>query len=119
MTRYRSILAFCLVFLWTATPALACLPNPQMTQAEMACCKKMAGNCQMGAGHHPCCKRAVSPVAPVANIERTGFQIHINHLATLLQPMILPEARVERSALRDKLGLPPPAPPQVNSVLRI
>jgi hypothetical protein len=31
-----------------------------MTDAEMACCKKMAGNCDMGPGNHSCCKTTVS-----------------------------------------------------------
>jgi hypothetical protein len=31
-----------------------------MTDAEMACCKKMAGNCDMGTGNHSCCKTTVS-----------------------------------------------------------
>ena len=49
VTLCRSIFAFGLVLLWMAMPALACLPNAAMTQVEMACCKKMAGDCHMGA----------------------------------------------------------------------
>jgi len=31
-----------------------------MTDAEMACCEKMAGHCDMGTGNHSCCKTTVS-----------------------------------------------------------
>ena len=59
MAKFRSILIVSVITLWTAMPALACLPKPAMTQAEMACCKKMAGDCQMGSGNHSCCKAEV------------------------------------------------------------
>jgi hypothetical protein len=45
MAKVRPLLVVSLVVLWTVAPALACLPNRQMTQAEMDCCKKMAGDC--------------------------------------------------------------------------
>ncbi len=51
--RGRCTLAFILALIWTATPALACLPTSTMTQAEMACCKRMAGDCHMGVSNHP------------------------------------------------------------------
>jgi hypothetical protein len=115
----RSIFAFGLVFLWTAMPALACLPNPQMTQAEMAFCKKMAGNCHMGVGQHPCCKTTISPDAPVANIECTAPHIQPYVVAAVLHETNLPEPQLDRGFIGKKLGLPPPAPPGLNPVLRI
>ena len=66
MAKCRSMFVFVLVLAWTAIPALACLPSATMTQAEMACCKKMAGDCHMGAGQHPCCKTKVDRATPVA-----------------------------------------------------
>jgi hypothetical protein len=45
-----------LAVLWASAPVLACLPSAAMTDAEMACCKKMAGNCDMASGSHSCCK---------------------------------------------------------------
>src|SRR5215470_15598059 len=69
MRRCRSIVVFALLAIWIATPALACLPNPQMTQAEMDCCKKMAGDCNMGAGKHPCCKTVNTIPSPIASIQ--------------------------------------------------
>lgn len=58
MVRRLSILALAMSI--ATAPLLACLPTPNMTDAEMACCKKMAGNCDMGAGNHSCCKITVS-----------------------------------------------------------
>jgi hypothetical protein len=58
MARRLPILA--LAMLIATAPLLACLPTPSMTDAEMACCKKMAGNCDMGTGNHSCCKTTVS-----------------------------------------------------------
>ena len=44
MAKLRQMLAFVVVLARAAPTAFACLPNPQMTQSEMACCKKMAGD---------------------------------------------------------------------------
>ena len=46
-----------------------------MTQAEMACCKKMAGDCENGAAQHPCCKTSVNVTPTVAKVERNVSQI--------------------------------------------
>jgi hypothetical protein len=34
----------------------SCVTHPAMTDAEMACCQKMAGDCDMGSGNHSCCR---------------------------------------------------------------
>src|SRR6267142_7009975 len=112
MAKCRSMFVFVLVFTWTAIPALACLPNATRTQAEMACCKKMAGDCHMSAGQqHPCCETKVEPVTPVATLDRTNVQIHPYIVATLLDATFLPEPTIDRAASSDLRGLPPPAPP--------
>jgi hypothetical protein len=110
---------FVLVFTWTAISALACLPNPSMTQAEMACCKKMAGDCHMGAGEHPCCKTKAERATPVATLDRTAIQIHPYVVVTVLDVSILPEPTLDRADSTELRGLPPPAPPGLNPVLRI
>jgi hypothetical protein len=45
---------------------MACmLPAAEMTAAEKACCRQMAGNCGQGMqGSHPCCKTVVSKENP-------------------------------------------------------
>lgn len=118
MGRYRSLLVLGLVALWVATPALACLPNSQMTPAEMACCKKMAGNCHMGAGQHPCCKTVANAPQPVASIQSIS-QIQ-PPAAAIAEIVVVPITSISESELLQVgLGLPPPAPLGLHSILRI
>src|ERR1700722_16708607 len=117
MAKCRSMFALVLVSLWTAIPALACLPNATMTQAEMACCKKMAGDCHMSAGRHPCCKTTVERASAVALFDRPATEI--NPVASILMDVSLPEPRTERIGSRGLEGLSPPAPPGLNPILRI
>jgi len=51
-----------------------------MTQSEMACCKKMAGDCRMGAEQHPCCKTVSSAPSPVASLQS---EIHFQPVARI------------------------------------
>ena len=67
----RSIFVL-LLFLWVAAPVLACLPTAAMTDAEMACCKKMAGECDMGSGNHSCCQHTISATPTVATAVRSS-----------------------------------------------
>jgi hypothetical protein len=118
MVRYRSVMILVLIAQWLAIPALACLPNRQMTNAEMTCCKKMAGNCHMGAGQHPCCKTVASAPQPVASIQSIS-QIQpsvavVARIAILSAPSI-----AEAEAMQIDFGLPPPVPPGLHSILRI
>lgn len=53
-----------------------------MTAAEMECCKKMAGNCDMGGGNHKCCDATVNQSVPTAAV--------LNSTAT--QELVLPDA---------------------------
>jgi hypothetical protein len=90
-----------------------------MTQEEMACCKKMAGDCQKGAGQHPCCKTSVNLTQTVAKIERNISQVQPYIPATLLEAAFFFEPVLSRAPNSEKFGLPPPAPPPLNSILRI
>jgi hypothetical protein len=118
MAKCRSMLVFVLVLSWTAISALVCLPNATMTQAEMACCKKMAGDCHMSAGEHPCCKTKVEQPTPVGTPDRTT--IHIQYVVTASSCVrLLAEPTLDRKSNRELRGLPPPAPPGLSSVLRI
>ena len=119
VTKCRSLIVFALLVVWTAIPALACLPTQGMTQAEMDCCKKMAGDCQKGAGQHPCCKTAVNHTPTVAKVERNVSQIQPDVPAALLETAFSFELFPSRAPDSEKLGLPPPAPPALNSILRI
>ena len=119
MVKYRSLVVFALLVVWTAIPALACLPSQGMTQAEMACCKKMAGDCQKGAGQHPCCKTSVNVTPTVAKVELNVSQIQPEVPAALLETAFSFEPVFSQKPDSEKLGLPPPAPPGLTSILRI
>jgi hypothetical protein len=119
MAKHQSMFVFVLLFTWMATPALACLPSAEMTETEMACCKKMAGDCHMGAGHHPCCETKVERAAPAATLDRTTTQIHPYVLATSLDLTLLSDPTIDRRGSSELRGLPPPAPPGPKPVLRI
>ncbi|PYX32389.1 MAG: hypothetical protein DMG80_08440 [Acidobacteria bacterium] len=118
MAKVRSILIVSWLLLWTFAPALTCLPNRQMTQAEMECCKKMAGDCHRGPTQHPCCKTAPNVDVPVATVQHVP-QIHAD-LAILCQTKSLQLEPADAALIaQTNLGLPPPAPPGATSVLRI
>jgi hypothetical protein len=119
VTKCRSLVVFALLVVWTAIPALACLPTQGMTQAEMDCCKKMAGDCQKGAGQHPCCKTSINRTPTVAKVERNVSPIQPDVSAALLETAFSFEPVFSRAPNSEKLGLPPPAPPALNSILRI
>jgi hypothetical protein len=119
VAKYRYLVGFALLVVWTAIPALACLPTQGMTQAEMDCCKKMAGDCQKGAGQHPCCKTTVNRMPTVAKVERDASHIQPQVAKTVLETALLPEPPLSHVSESEKLGLPPPAPPALNSILRI
>ena len=119
VTKCRSLVVFALLIVWTAIPALACLPTQGMTQAEMDCCKKMAGDCQKGAGQHPCCKTSVNRTPTAAKVERSISQAEPYIPVALLEVAVLFEPARSRAPNSEKLGLPPPGPPGLTSILRI
>src|SRR5580765_8574782 len=118
MAKVRPLLVISLVVLWTVTPALACLPNRQMTKAEMDCCKKMAGDCHRGATDHPCCKTPSKVDAPIATVQQV-LQFHPDVAILCLTPSSQTEPAAEGEVAQVHLGLPPPAPPRPNAILRI
>jgi hypothetical protein len=118
MAKLRPILVVSLVVLWTVAPALACLPNHQMTQAEMDCCKKMAGDCHRGASEHPCCKTTAKVDAPIATLQQV-LQFNPDAAILCLTPSLQSQGEAEGLVAQVHLGLPPPAPPGPYSILRI
>jgi hypothetical protein len=118
MVRYRTILALGLVALWLVTPALACLPTAQMTAAEMECCKKMAGDCHMGVAQQPCCKTVANAPQPVASLQSIS-QIHPPVAVTIEIVVVSIASTTEVEAMQVGLGLPPPSPPGLHTILRV
>lgn len=91
----RRVLATTLALVWLSVPLLACLPNDSMSAEEMECCKKMAGNCDMGGGNHKCCDTAVNHAAPAtALLEAAAFDLQVFLVAAPLPPLVAaaPEA---------------------------
>jgi len=89
-----------------------------MTQVEMECCKKMAGDCHMGSrNHHPCCEKNVNQPSPVAGVQ----QSHVSH--PVFTAVGLEAATIQQTVefeFRDvKFDSPPHSPPSFNSPLRI
>jgi hypothetical protein len=117
MVNWRAILSFVLVLVWTATPALACIPKSAMTQAEMECCKKMAGDCHMGSRNHPCCEKNVDQPSAVAAIQQSHVTHPVLAVAVLDVASVQPTAGFEFVAV--KFDSPPHSPPSLNSPLRI
>jgi len=118
VSRPHQIVALGLICLCIGSPALACLPNSQMTAAEMECCKKMAGDCNMGKGQHPCCKTVSPTPSPVASVQ-PSLHFHPSFAVAALT-VTLEVAPVSTGEFAQvNLGLPPPAPPGPNSILRI
>ena len=118
MGKLRQMLAFVLVLAWTAPTAFACLPNPRMTQSEMACCKKMAGDCRMSGEQHPCCKTVSNSPSRVASLQSKVHFQHLAGLVGLVTPLdVTSISQVDQTLT--PLGLPPPAPPGPSSILRI
>jgi hypothetical protein len=119
VSRLHHIIVLGLICLWIGSPMLACLPNSHMTAAEMACCKKMAGDCHMGMGQHDCCKMVSPAHSPVASVQAAGSHVHpgfaVEALTTIFE--VVPVSAGESAKVY--LGLPPPAPPGPNSILRI
>ena len=118
MVKWRSILSLILVLAWTASPALACLPTSTMTKVEMECCKKMAGDCPMGSRGHPCCEKRASQPSPVATVQQSHVQHVVFTIVTSVVQAVCPPMRDAESHCL-ALGLPPPLPPSLNSILRI
>jgi hypothetical protein len=117
MVKWRAILSFVLVLVWTATPALACVPKSTMTQVEMECCKKMAGDCRMGSRKHPCCEKNVGQTSLVAAVQ----QLHALHPVFTAVVLDISSVRptVQSEFHHRAVASPPHSPPPLNSPLRI
>jgi hypothetical protein len=117
MIRRLQILA--LVLLVAASPLLSCLPTPSMTEAEMACCKKMAGNCDMGAGNHSCCKTTVNTPQLTAAIAHNP-QVHRSPaLVVLATVFAVPDTGLTSELVGVVPSPIPISPPGSQSILRI
>ena len=100
-----------------AATLLACLPQSAMSEEEMACCKKMSGNCDMGEGNHKCCNTATNRVSVTPAIA-PGSTSHDLPLQATVTDLLTVAASVRH--LSDELvfreilpSLSPPAAPLI------
>jgi hypothetical protein len=108
-----------LAFLWASAPVLACLRSAAMTDAEMACCKKMVGNCEMGGGNHSCCNTtANTSQAVTATVQNPQVQQPLIVVAVSLSfYSFIADASNEGVHVADSSI--PISPPVLQSILRI
>lgn len=114
-------LAVAVLFAWTLLPAIACAADlRQMSEPEMACCKKMAGKCDMGVGQHSCCDQSVHSQDPTRAVFTQTFQLQ--HLLQV-SSVVLIDARDNLLSGRSQLitddASPPESPPASVTILRI
>jgi hypothetical protein len=115
---FRRPILFALIMLLSTAPLLTCVPVPSMTDAEMACCKKMAGNCDMGTGNHSCCKTTVSTPQLVA-ISHSPQVHQPNALVAVPTKVADTDAGVTSEIVRLVPYPIPISPPGSQSILRI
>jgi hypothetical protein len=89
-----------------------------MTDAEMACCKKMAGNCDMGTGNHSCCKTSVS-TPQLAAIAHNPEVHQPDSLVVVPTTFTDAETSLTGEAVRVVPSPIPISPPGSQSILRI
>ena len=93
------------LILWISSPALACLAKPEkMTEAEMQCCREMAGQCgEMAKAEHSCCPKTPAKVETAKNVvlsvgEKTALPAPLLVAHSIALP--LATLRVEGTAIR-------------------
>jgi hypothetical protein len=90
-----------------------------MTEAEMACCKKMAGNCDMGPGNHSCCKTTASVAQSVVMIAQHQ-QAHVPLVLVTVSALFTDSnANVVIVSTPFQLSAIPISPPGLQTILRI
>ena len=115
----RSSLAFLLAVVWMAAPVLACVPNAAMTDAEMACCRKMGGDCDMGVGNHACCKDSMHRAPGMAVVAQSSL-IDVPLVAVAAVANIYAEIFAEYDGVDFLVHAGPPGLSlELNSILRI
>lgn len=72
----------------------------------------------MGSHSHPCCEKNVDQPSPVATVQQLHvLQVVFTPVTSVVQAICLPVRSGESHT--PALGLPPPSPPGLNSILRI
>ena len=123
MKPFYKIVAVSMLLLLLGASGADCLsPNVNMSAAEKACCRQMAGQCDTNAAtKHPCCRKIVQR-HDVANLNERS---HFNPPALSLQVAalgseLLLNVSMPSFVLRERLRHPPHDPPNPSfEVLRV
>jgi hypothetical protein len=109
------------LFAGTLLPAIACAADMrQMSEREMACCKHMAGKCDMGTGEHSCCDQTAHSQDTTRATLTQLFQLqHSLNAGAVDAPETLEVASEWRFAIIRIDGSPPESPPASITILRI
>ena len=97
--------------LWMSAALLACLPNEAMSADEMACCQKMAGNCDMGSGNHKCCDTSVNHATPSTALPQSAASHDFPLVAVVNQATIEVLAVPVAESLHESSVVPSASPP--------
>jgi hypothetical protein len=111
-----AIVALCSLI---ASPLFACLPNSSMTPAEMECCKKMAGRCDMGGGNHKCCDTTVNRPAPSAMLAHNSSASDFSLPTVVWTDWSVPSEVSAHPSFGQSAALISPSPPGFLVSLRI
>ena len=90
MQRWAASALTVILILWVSSPALACLAQSEkMTDAEMQCCREMAGHCgEMGVdtpqAEHSCC-----PKTPVKVEGSKKVVLGANEKTVIVNPLLV------------------------------
>jgi hypothetical protein len=121
----RRIMLVLAALIWVGAPVLACVPTAAMTDAEMACCKKMGGDCDMGTsnpekGNHSCCKHTMNRAPDVADKVAQSSQVDVPLVAIAAAENIAGEIFSEYDGGEFLAQARPPGLVlELNSILRI
>jgi hypothetical protein len=119
--RFRFACALSMLLALFSAPTLNCMSLfYKMDMQEMACCKDLAGDCDMGMRHDSCCQSSSDPYA--ANAATTSKVVHAATPTLTIAPAFSPDSvliasRTTPTEADD--GSPPPSPPGAISILRI
>jgi hypothetical protein len=82
------------LLLWVSTPALSCLVTPEkLTEAEMQCCRQMAGHCgEMAKVEHSCC-----PKTPVKVQSEKKTVLAVTEKPVSVAPVLTPQISTHSS----------------------
>lgn len=115
----RQIICVVAALIWVAAPVLACVPKAAMTDAEMACCQKMGGECDMGVGNHACCKDSMHR-APGVAVVAPSLQVDVPLVAIAAVADVYDEAFTEYDGGNFLVHVVLPGLPlELNSILRV